>query len=137
MGRKILAIISAIVVASAIFLIIQMIATMFAPNTPANLEYMSAAERAQYFGSMPTGAYLTVLFGYLLGSLAGGWMVTKVGQVRHGIIWPVIVGALLTIGGVLNFFVMLPGQPVWFVALSMLSYIPFSILGYFLARSRS
>jgi hypothetical protein len=137
MGRKILAIVSAIVLATAIFLIIEMIATMFAPDTPKNLEYMSAADRAQYFGSMPMGAYLTVYLGYLLGSFAAGWMVTKVGQIREGIIWPLIVGGLLTIGGCLNFFVWLPGQPTWFVALSMLTYIPFSILGYFLAKGRS
>jgi len=137
MGRKLLAIISAIVVASAIFLIILMISTMFAVDTPKNLEYMSAAERAHYFGSMPIGAYLTIAFGYVLGSIAAGWMVTKVGQVRDGIIWPVIVGGLLTIGGCLVFFVVLPGQPTWLITLSLLIYIPFSILGYFLARGRS
>jgi hypothetical protein len=45
MGRKVLAVIVAIIVAGCIFLLVQMIATMFPALAPKNLEYMSMAER--------------------------------------------------------------------------------------------
>jgi hypothetical protein len=134
MGRKILGVIVALILAGAIFLIFQMIATMIPPFAPKNLGYMSAEERASYFGSMPAGAYVTTLIGYFIGSIGGGWIVTKISKQRASFTLPLIVGVILTIGGIINFFIILPGQPLWFVAISMISYIPLSLFGHRLAR---
>lgn len=134
MGRKILAVVAALITASAIFLLIQMIATLFAFETPKNIEYMTREEIAAYMKTVPVGGYLTVLFGYLLGSFAGGWMVTKVSKARNSTALPFLVGALLTIGAIGNFFFVLPGQPLWFVVLSLISYIPLALFGHRFAR---
>ena len=60
MGRKVLAVVVALIVAAAIFLVVQIIATMFPDFAPKNLEYMSISEREAYFSHMPMGAYITI-----------------------------------------------------------------------------
>jgi hypothetical protein len=136
MGRRTLAVIVALIVAVAIFLTAQMVGTLFPPASPKNYDYMSMQERSTYFGSMPIGAYLSVIFGYLLGSIAAGWIVAKVSQDRHTLTLPLIVGIILTVGGLLNFFVLAPGQPIWMVVVSMLIFLPFTLLGQKFSRRR-
>jgi hypothetical protein len=134
MGRKVLAVIVALILANAIFFIAEMVGTIFAPFSPKNLEYMTMQERSAYFGSMPLGAYLTMIIGYLLGSIAAGWIAAGVSKDRHSPTLPLIVGVLLTIGGLLNFFVILPGQPVWMIVISLLIFIPMTLVGQHLSR---
>jgi MFS family permease len=136
MGRRTLAVIVALIVAVAIFLVAQMVGTLFPAASPKNYDYMSMQERSTYFGSMPIGAYLTNIFGYLLGSIAAGWIVAKVSQDRHTLTLPLIVGVILTIGGILNFFVAAPGQPVWVVVVSLVIFIPFTLIGQKFSRRR-
>jgi hypothetical protein len=85
---------------------------------------------------MPLGSYLSMIFGYLLGSIAAGWIVAKVSQDRHTLTLPLIVGIILTVGGLLNFFVVSPGQPIWMVVISMVIFIPFTLLGQKFSRRR-
>jgi hypothetical protein len=134
MGRKVLAVIVAFIVANAIFLIAEMVGTIFAPVTPKNLEYMNLQERSAYFSSMPLGAYLTVIFGYVLGSIAAGWIVAQISKDRHSLTLPLIVGVIFTLGGLVNFFLMLPGQPLWMIVISLLIFIPLALLGQRLSR---
>jgi hypothetical protein len=134
MSRKILGVVVGLIVAVAIFLVAEMVATLFDPHSPKNLEYMSVQERETYFGTMPIGAYLTTAFGYLLGSLAAGWLATSISKQRNSMTLALIAGIILTIGGLINFFIVLPGQPGWFVALSLVLYIPFALIGHRLGR---
>lgn len=134
MGRRILGMIAGAITAFAVIGIVQMIGTMFASQPPKNIEYMTAEEIAAFVASLPLGTLLTFIFGYMLGSLAGGWMATKVTKERHNSVPSLIVGIILTIVGLVNFFVVFPGQPAWFVAVSLLIYIPVSLLGHRLAR---
>ena len=134
MSRKILGVIVGFILAVGIILIVEMIGTNLAPQTPKNLEYMTLNEREAYFSSMPLRAYLTTLVGYIIASFAGGWITTKISKDRHSIAPPLILGILLTIGGLWNFFMMLPGQPTWFVALSLITYIPLALIGHRFAR---
>ncbi len=134
MGRMILAVVVAWITGGAIIAIVEMIGSMFNPQPPSNLMTLSAEEKAAYVKTIPTGAYLTVAFGYLLGSFAAGWIVSKISKRQGGIILPVIVGALLTIGGIVNFFYVLPGQPTLFIIVSLLIFIPFALLGHKFAR---
>jgi hypothetical protein len=133
MGRMILAVVVALITASAIFLLVLMIATPFGPQPPKNLEYLNNEKITQYFSTLPIGAYLTVALGFLLGSFAGGWIVAKISKHAGGWILPIVLGVLLTLGGVV-FFLRLPGQPLWFTVLSLLIYLPFVLLGYKFAR---
>jgi MFS family permease len=135
MGRKILAVIIGFITAAAIFMVFQMISTMAAPNYPANAEHMTGEELAAYIKTLPPMVFGIMLAGYIVGSFAGGFVASKMGRRwSPGPTLALIVGALLTLGGVMNFFVMLPGQPMWFVVASLLSYIPAALIGYRIAR---
>ena len=135
MGRRILAVIVAFIVANAIFLIVTMIATIFAPFAPKNLEYMTLQERASYFGSMPMGAYLTEIFGYILGSIAAGWIVSRISKDRYSIVLPLIVDFLLTLGALIAMFSTVPGQPLWVVVIILVVLIPVTVIGQRFART--
>jgi hypothetical protein len=134
MGRRILAVIVALIVSNAIYLIGLMIATMFDAFSPKNFEYMSMQERASYFSSMPLGAYLTEILGYLIGSLLAGWIVSKISKDRHSISLPLIVGVILTLGALVTLFISIPGQPAWVIGVSLIIFIPFTLLGQRLSR---
>jgi uncharacterized membrane protein YeaQ/YmgE (transglycosylase-associated protein family) len=134
MGRRLLAVIVALIVANAVYLIGLMIATMFAAFSPKNFEYMSMQERATYFSSMPLGAYLTEIFAYIIGSLAAGWIVSSISRDRPSITLPLIVGVILTLGALVTLFISIPGQPAWVIVLSLILFIPFTLLGQRFAR---
>lgn len=133
MGRKILALVVGLITAWAVILIVEMVATRVW-HTPNNLEYMTRAEMSTYFASMPVAAYVVVLIGYLLGSFAGGFIVTKMSRRESpGMTLPIVIGAILTLGAILN-FVLLPGQPIWFMIVGLLIFIPVSVIGHKFAR---
>jgi uncharacterized membrane protein YeaQ/YmgE (transglycosylase-associated protein family) len=134
MGRRLLSVIVALIVANAVYLIGLMIATMFAAFSPKNFEYMSMQERASYFSSMPLGAYLTEILGYIIGSLAAGWIVSSISRDRPSITLPLIVGVILTLGALVTLFISIPGQPAWVIVLSLILFIPFTLLGQRFAR---
>ena len=134
MGRKILACIVAMIISSAIIWIGWMISTSLAPNTPNNLGSSSNQDLANYTGSLPRISYIAALIGYILASFAGGFIVTKMSrQISKGITLPVIVGTILTLGMIAN-IVMLPGQPMWFIIIAILMFIPVTLFGHRLAR---
>jgi hypothetical protein len=134
MGRKILAVIVAMFMAGAIFMIIEMIATMIPLFSPKNLEYWSSSEREVYFSSMPLGSYITIAFGAILASVAGGWIVTNIAKANESNALPVFVAALLSFAGLFWYFAFLPGQPYWLIAFSLILTFPFAIIGHRLAR---
>ena len=83
---------------------------------------------------MPLTANIVALAGYFLGSFAGGYMVTKLSRRESpGMSLPLLIGVILTIGGVLNFFVLLPGKPIWFTIAGIVIFIPVTLLGHKLA----
>ena len=133
MGRKVLAVIVGFIVATAIFMIVQMANSMV--MAPPSAEVMAdRAKLAEYMASGPTKAYIIVLIGYILGSFAGGFVVTKMGRRwSPGATLAIIVGSLLTLGMIAN-VLMLPGQPLWFIIASLLVYIPVALIGYRFAR---
>ena len=134
MGRKILALVVALIVAFAIMLIVQMLNSILVQ--PPSAEVMGdTAKFKEFMAGLPASAYIVLLVSYVLAAFAGGFIVTKMArQVSTGPTLAVIIGAILTIGGILNFFVMLPGQPMWFIAASLICYIPLALLGHRLAR---
>lgn len=134
MGRKILAVVVALIAAFATIMIVQMLNSL-AVSPPSADVLNDPAKMREFMTHLPASAYVVVYLGYVLGSFAGGFIVTKMSRRESpGISLPILIGAILTVGGILNFFVALPGQPTWFVALSLISYIPFSLLGHRFAR---
>jgi hypothetical protein len=134
MGRKVLAVIVAILVSGCIFLLVQMIATLFPAFSPKNLEYMSMAEREAYFSSMPVGAYVTIALGTILASIAAGWIATNVGKASDSNTLPMIVATLLALSGLVWFFLFAPGQPWWLIGIAIILCFPFAYVGHKLAR---
>jgi hypothetical protein len=137
MDRRLLGIVAALITAGAIFTLTWMLATIFPFAPPYNIEYWLQSERESYFASMPTAAYVTTLIGFLIGSTAAGWMATKVSQVRGNPSMSIVVAVILVLFGAAYFFALLPGQPFWFVGLSLVFFVVFSLFGYTVARLRS
>lgn len=134
MGRKILAVVVALIVAFAVIMIVQMANSVVV--SPPSADVMRDPVRLREFlRTLPMTAYVVVLLGYVLGAFAGGFIVTKMSRRESpGIALPIVIGAILEIGAILNFFVMLPGQPIWFIVVSLLIMIPASLLGHRFAR---
>ncbi len=134
MGRKILALIVGLIAAFAVMMIVEMLNSLVV--MPPGPEIMKdPAKLKEFMADLPMKAYIVVLIGYFLGSFFGGYIVTKMSRRESpGITMPLIIGSILTIGGILNFFVMLPGQPVWFIAMAFLIYIPVTLLGHRFAK---
>ena len=102
---------------------------------PPTFEMMSdpAAMRA-FVESMPASAYVILALGYALGSLVGGFVVGKVSRGSGpGFLPAMAVGVFLTLMGVINFFVSMPGSPLWAIVLCLVTYLPFAALGNKLA----
>ena len=133
MGRKILALVVAMIVAFAVIVIVGMIDAVQLARPSAEV-MKDPAKVAEYMANGPASAYIGILIGYIIASFVGGFIVTKMSrQVSKGTALPIIVGVLLMIVGILN-FMMLPGQPVWFMAAALLTFIPLSLVGHRFAR---
>ena len=129
MERRLLAVIAAVTLAGCIILLAIIIGTDWAPFPPQNLEYLSRDEIAAFFPTMPLGGYLTALSGMILGTFAAGWITAKVSKEMRNIVLPLIVAVMLILGGAV-YFLALPGQPAWFIWVSLISFIPVSLLGH-------
>ena len=105
---------------------------------PPTLEMMQnpAAMRA-FVESMPASAYIILAIGYALGSFVGGLVAGKIsGGSEPGFLPAMAVGVLLTVMGVVNFFVTMPGSPLWAIVLCLITYLPFAALGNKIAGAR-
>lgn len=133
MGRKILSVVVALIVAFAVMMIIEMLNSL--QLAPPSADIMAdRAKLAEYMANGPVQAYVVVLIGYFLASFAGGFIVTKMShQVTQTATLPIVIGVILTLGMVAN-LLMLPGQPLWFAVLGLLIFIPTSLLGHRIAR---
>lgn len=133
MGRKILAVVVAMIAATGIIWIGFMISSMMAPFYPKNMEYMSRDEMAAYMLTVPISTFVIVLVGYALAAFAGGFISTKMGRRwSHGMTLAMIVGFLLTIGSLLT-ATWWP-QPGWFILASIIVFVPVALIGYRFAR---
>lgn len=133
MGRKILAVVVALIVSFGIILIVEMINRLVV--IPPSAEIMEDSVRLRDFmTNVPPLGYVIVLIGYFLASFAGGFIVTKMSrQVSQGITLPIIVGAILTLYSI-AWIILVPGQPMWFIIIAILMSIPATLFGHRLAR---
>ena len=127
MGRKILAIVTAMVAAVGIIWIAYMIATIFPPMPPVNLEYAREGDMAAYMRTYPTLAFVAVAVGYAIAAFAGGFIATKMGRRwSQGATLALVVGALLSAGSLATATVW--PQPIWFVIVSLVIFVPLSLV---------
>ena len=135
MGRMILAVVVALIVALAIMMLIEMGNSMVI--MPPSKEIMNdPAALCDYMRNGPAKAYIIVLIGYFLAAFAAGFIVTKMSRRESpGLMLPIIVGAVLTLSGIAN-MIMLPCQPVWFEVIALIIFLPITIVGHRFAAGR-
>ena len=126
MLKRVLSVIGGVLAAYIAIFFIEFIGGQMYPGV--KLEGLTPEEIAVIMGNMPTGAYVMLLFGYTLGSVAGG-MVTALISGRNDARPSLIVGGLLLVGGIAD-IIMIPGQPLWVNITSILLYIPFAYIGF-------
>jgi hypothetical protein len=132
MGRIVLAVVVALIVAFAVVSISQMLTAYVVPPPSSEVLKDPAAIR-QYMMSVPPMGYIMVVIGWIVGAFAAGFVVTKMTRRESpGITLPIVVGALMTLGAILNFIV-LP-HPTWFVIVGLLVFIPSSLVAHRFAR---
>ena len=132
MGRIILAIVVALIVAFGIISISQILTAYVVPPPSSEVLKDSVATR-QYMMSVPPMGYIMVVIGWILGAFAAGFVVTKMTRRESsGITLPLVVGGLMTLGAIV-LFISLP-HPTWFVIAGLLVFIPSSLLAHRFAR---
>lgn len=129
MGRKIAGTILGLVAAFITIMIAQ--ATTLVVVTPPTPEMMQNPEAMRaWIANIPATAYITLAIGYAIGSFVGGFVAAKIsGGSAIGFIPSMVVGVFLLLAGIVNFFVTMPGSPMWAIILCLLIYIPFAFLG--------
>jgi hypothetical protein len=111
--RGIVSVVAGFIVASLVMLVVEYTnGHVIYPELGKAAEGVTDREVVrQLMATAPTGALLVVLVGWILGSLAGGWVAARTslsGAMRHAI----IVGVLLTAAGIFNNLAIPP--PAWF-----------------------
>jgi hypothetical protein len=96
---------------------------------PLGADLHNSATLKAFVATLPPGAFLLVLAGWLAGTLIGTFLAAKIGRSP---VPAYIVGALLLAGGVGN-AVMLP-QPVWFDAVALLIFVTIPFTGIAMAK---
>ncbi len=90
-----------------------------------------------FVANLPAMPYLVLAVGYAVGSFIGGFVATKIAGAADGFLPALIIGVLLTVIGVFNFFFAVPGSPIWAIILCLATYIPFALIGNRLAGGSS
>jgi len=130
--RSVLAVIAGFVAASAVMMLNETInGHVLYPELRKLAEGVTDKEAMRaLMASAPVGALLVVLVGWVLGSLAGGFLAARIGwnaPVAHAL----AVGGLLTLAGIANNLMMPP--PAWFWILSLAVFLPAAYAGARLA----
>lgn len=136
MGRKILAMAIGLITGLFTFAVIAIVSTRYG-LAPSNVEYMSRGEMAQYWSSRPATVYVVMLLGWMLSSLAAGWITTKTSRELNNTVLALLVSGIMLGVGAVFFFVVTPGLPLWMIAISLLSTIPIAMLGHKIAGTRA
>ena len=133
--KNVASVILGFIVASVVMMLVEML------NGHVLYPELSKAARAAtnpeavraLMASVPTGAMVVVLLGWLLGGVAGGWVTGRIAAaagLRHAL----ILGVLLTLAGIANNLMLPP--PLWFWVAGMLVLGPAAYLGGVLAGRR-
>jgi hypothetical protein len=131
--RSTAAVLAGFVVASIVMMIIETInGRVLYPELGKAAEGVADRERLRaLLATAPAGALLVVIAGWILGAVAGGWAAVRL-SARRTTIHGLVVGALLTLGGVANNLMIPP--PLWFWIVSLVVLMPAAYLGARLAR---
>lgn len=130
MIRNIIAVIVGIIAAATIFIAVQSVGAMVFP-LPYDLVFTDKEGVKGMMAAFPPAAILLLAIGYILGSFAAGWISTIIGRPPNATL-SVIVGVILTFGWVVN-IASIP-HPLWMAVSGFFLFIPFTVLGYNMAK---
>lgn len=88
-------------------------------------------ELAAYITTLPTNAFFLLLLNYAVCTMIAGMVATLITQ-DNSKRPAIVVGCLITLGGLFNIALM-PFQPIWVSVVSVLVFLPAAILGYVIA----
>jgi hypothetical protein len=128
MAMKVLSVVAGLVAGILSISILETIGhKIFMP--PGNVADVAALNQdVHFFNMLSSSVMLTILGAYIIGSAFAGFITVLISK---NVEMALIVGSLLTVGGVINLS-MLP-HPLWFSAASLLTYLPMAWLGGLLA----
>jgi hypothetical protein len=137
MGRKILAVIVAMITGLAVIWLGWMISTLAAFSTPSQMEHVGQSDLNQYAASAPPMTYIIGLISYALAGFAAGFVVSKMASrwTTGGYGLSILVGVLLTIWAVIAYF-RFPG-PVWFLIAAIVIFVPSALIAHRMAEGKS
>ena len=133
--RTILAVIAGFIAASAVMMVVETInGRVFYPELAKMMEGVTDPEKIRaLMAKAPVAAMGVVIFGWALGSVAGGFLTTLISQKPRG---PArVLGILLTLAGIANNLMLPP--PAWFWIATLVVFLPATYLGSRLVRQRT
>jgi hypothetical protein len=128
--KNIPAVILGSLIALVLTFMLQGIVTHIFPLPPGTDMY-DADSAAKAFAIMPRSGLYMMLVNYCFTSFVGGILSTLISK-REKRNPALVVGIILSVGSVWNYFLL--HEPLWFFALALLTYIPFTYFGYLIAR---
>ena len=137
MGRKILAVVTAMITGFAVIWIGWMISTLAAFSTPSQMEHVGQSDVNRYAASAPPMTYAIALICYALAGFAAGFVVTKMARrwTTGGYSLSIVCGVLLTLWAVAGYF-SFPG-PIWFLIAAIVIITPSALIAHRFAEGRS
>jgi hypothetical protein len=121
--RSVLAVAAGFVVASAVMMLVEtMNGRYLYPELGKLAEGVTDREVIRgILADAPVGAFLVVIFGWALGSLTGGFVTAWIAR-RTPAGHALILGGLLTLGGIANNLMIPP--PIWFWIAGLVVLVP-------------
>jgi hypothetical protein len=116
--RNVLSIVAGVVVGVVVIALMQMLNAVLFP-VPAGVSPTDPAAMATAVRGLPTGAFIGLILGYLLGTTAGCYTAVRIAVEGHRrVAW--LVAFVFIIGGILNFR-SIP-HPAWVMLLSFAAF---------------
>ena len=134
MGRKVLALVTALITSFAIIFTGWMVSQKAAFSAMTYAEYSSYKDWIGYANSAPPLYWVIGLVSYALAGFAGGWIVTKMARrwSAGGYALSMLVAAILTVFSVAS-YVFFPG-PIWFLIGTIVIFVPTAALAHRMAE---
>ncbi len=126
------------IVAGMIFMMSLHLATTLVYPLPEGVDFMSQepenqARLDEWFGTLPTGAFLLAIACHGLGCMAGAFVAMLVSG-RRSLVPPLIVGAFFTACGIMNLS-SIP-HPIWFPFVDLPAYLVLALVAGLLLKRK-
>lgn len=136
MGRKVLAVVTALIVVIGIIFLGEMIMLKYtqvpviAGKNPPEADAMRP-----YFASVSMQGLAFLFSTYVVASFLGGFVSIKMARRwTSGMNLPVVTGTLIALLAVIDLFGIVPYYPIWARIVCILLCVPLALLGYRFAR---